>query len=201
LYILAFNALKRWPIKPLNAMYVTKGRSTMSKAKMFEALNEQIMFEYYSSYMYLSMSAFFAAAGLPGCSHWMRMQVNEELLHANKFFDFVLSRGEKVILRGIETPPNTWKNALDVFQSGLTHEQFVTSRINTLVDQALGYKDYATHTFLQWFITEQVEEEENFANIISQLTLINGEGQGLLLIDRDLAGRQPATSTQNTAAE
>lgn len=165
----------------------------MSNLKMFKALNEQVKFEYYSSYMYLSMSAFFAEAGLPGCSRWMRMQSDEELLHANKFFDYILSRGGKVTLQAIETPPNTWKNALDVFQAGLKHEQFVTSRINGLVELALASKDYATHTFLQWFVTEQVEEEESFTDIINQLKLIKGEGQGLLLIDRDLGTRQPAS--------
>lgn len=171
----------------------------MSNAKMFKALNEQVKFEYYSSYMYLSMSAFFADNGLSGCSHWMRMQADEELLHANKFFDYILSRGGKVTLQSIEMPPNNWKNALDVFQAGLKHEQFVTSRINSLVELALASKDYATHTFLQWFVTEQVEEEENFTGIISQLKLIKGEGQGLLLIDRDLGSRQPASITEGAA--
>ena len=171
----------------------------MSNAKMFKALNDQIKFEYYSSYMYLSMSAYFADAGLPGCSHWMRMQADEELLHANKFFDFVLSRGGKVTLQGIEAPPNAWKNPLEVFQAGLKHEQFVTSRINTLMDLALSSKDHATHTFLQWFVTEQVEEEENFTDLINQLKLIKGEGHGLLLIDRDLGLRQPASLTGNAA--
>ena len=96
-------------------------------------------------------------------------------------------------------PPNNWKNALDVFQAGLKHEQFVTSRINSLVELSLASKDYATHTFLQWFVTEQVEEEENFNGIISQLKLIKGEGQGLLLIDRDLGARQPASITEGAA--
>lgn len=169
----------------------------MSNTKMFKALNDQVKFEYYSSYMYLSMSAFFADAGLPGCSRWMRLQADEELLHANKFFDYILSRGGKVTLQSIDAPPNSWKNPLDLFQAGLKHEQFVTNRINSLVELALSSKDYATHTFLQWFVTEQVEEEENFNNIINQLKLIKGEGQGLLLIDRDLGSRQPATLADN----
>ena len=169
----------------------------MSNTKMFKALNDQVKFEYYSSYMYLSMSAFFADAGLPGCSRWMRLQADEELLHANKFFDYILSRGGKVTLQSIDAPPNSWKNPLDLFQAGLKHEQFVTNRINSLVELALSSKDYAIHTFLQWFVTEQVEEEENFNNIINQLKLIKGEGQGLLLIDRDLGSRQPATLADN----
>lgn len=163
----------------------------MSNAKMFKALNEQVKFEYYSSYMYLSMSAFFADTGLTGCSRWMRAQADEELLHVDKFFDYILSRGGKVTLQSIEAPPATWKNALDVFQAGLKHEQFVTGRINTLMELALSCKDYATHAFLQWFVIEQVEEEENFTNIVNQLKLIKGEGQGLLLIDRELGTRQP----------
>ncbi|MDR2488440.1 MAG: ferritin [Desulfovibrio sp.] len=171
----------------------------MPNAKMFKALNEQITFEYYSSYMYLSMSAFFADLGLPGCSHWMRLQADEELLHAHKFFDFLLNRGEKVILQGIETPPNTWKDALDAFQATLKHEQLVTSRINALVELAFTSKDYASHTFLQWFISEQVEEESTVTNIISQLKLIKGDGHGLLLIDRDLGLRQAGTTTDTPA--
>jgi ferritin len=172
----------------------------MTNAKMFKALNEQVAFEYYSGYMYLSMSAFLADAGLPGCGRWMRAQADEELLHAHKFFDFILSRGGRVILQGIETPPNSWKNVLDVFQAALKHEQLVSSRINTLIELALSSKDYAVHTFLQWFITEQVEEEDSFAAIINQLKLIKGEGQGLLLIDRDLGLRQIGASAEETPA-
>ena len=171
----------------------------MSNAKMFKALNDQIKYEFYSSYMYLSMSAYLAEMGLPGCSHWMRMQSNEELLHANKFFDFIVSRGGRVTLQSIETPPNSWKTPLDIFQAGLKHEQLVTSRINALMDLALSSKDYATHTFLQWFVSEQVEEEETFTDLINKFKLIKGEGQGLLLLDRDLGLRQPTALAHGAA--
>lgn len=163
---------------------------------MMAALNEQVTHEYYSSYMYLSMSAYFSDMGLPGFAHWMRMQSNEELLHAAKFYDYILARGGKVTLRAIDAPPVTWKNPLEVFQAGLKHEQFVTGRINMLMDLAISTKEHATNVFLQWFVSEQVEEEENFMELINRLTLIKGEGQGLLLLDRDLVVRAAPTAAE-----
>ena len=177
----------------------SKEDKIMANTKMLNALNDQIKFEYYSSYMYLSMSAYFSDLGLSGFAHWMRIQAEEELLHALKFYDFVISRGGKVTLQAIDAPPAKWKAPLDVFEEGLKHEQFVTGRINTLMDLAVSSKDHATHVFLQWFITEQVEEEENFTDLINTMKLIKGDGHGVLLLDRDLAAR-PAPSIAPTAA-
>ena len=172
----------------------------MANAKMMNALNDQIKYEFYSSYLYMSMSAYFADIGLSGFAHWMRIQAEEELLHTNKFYDFVLSRGGKVTLQAIDAPPAKWKNPLDLFQEGLKHEQFVTGRINMLMDLALSTKDHASHVFLQWFVTEQVEEEENFTDMINKLKLVKGDGQGLLLLDRELAARPtPASGTAASA--
>jgi ferritin len=166
----------------------------MANSKMLNALNDQIKFEYYSGYMYLSMSAYFSDLGLSGFAHWMRVQADEELLHAHKFYDYVIARGGKVTLQAIDAPPSKWKSPLDVFEEGLKHERFVTGRINMLMDTAVTAKDHASHVFLQWFITEQVEEEENFGDLVNKLKLIKGDGQGLLLLDRDLAARAAASA-------
>ncbi len=165
----------------------------MANSKMLTALNEQIKYEYYSSYMYLAMSAYFAEKGLNGFAHWMKMQADEEMLHVNKFYDYVLARGGKITLFAIDQPPTDWKSPLHVFEEGLKHEQFVTDRINKLMDLAVSAKDHAAHMFLQWFINEQVEEEENFGNIINSLKLIKGEGHGVLLLDRELGVRAAPT--------
>ncbi len=173
----------------------------MANTKMLDALNDQVKHEYYSSYMYLSMSAYFSDLGLSGFAHWMRIQADEELLHANKFYDYILSRGGRVTLQAIDAPPAVWKNPLDVFAAGLKHEQFVTGRINMLMDLAIKSKDHASYVFLQWFVTEQVEEEENFTDLINKLRLIKGEGQGLLLLDRELGGRAAASLESTPAAD
>lgn len=158
-------------------------------SKMIEAFNEQIKKEFYSAYMYLAMSAYLADAGLPGFASWMRVQAKEEVTHATKMYDYVLSRGGKVVLKAIDMPPAEWKGPLDVMQAALEHEKFVTGCLNELTDLAVKEKDHASQIFLSWYITEQVEEEQQFGDIVSSLKLINGEGQGLLMMDRELGGR------------
>ncbi len=172
----------------------------MANSKMLNALNDQIKFEYYSSYLYLAMSAYFSDLGLSGFARWMRVQAEEEMLHTMKFYDFVIARGGKVTLQAIDAPPAKWKNPLDVFEEGLKHEQFVTGRINSLMDLAVSTKDHAAYVFLQWFVTEQVEEEENFTDMVNKLKLIKGDGQGLLLLDRDLGGRASPSAADATPA-
>ncbi len=157
--------------------------------KFYDALNEQIKNELYSSYLYLAMSAYFSDQGLPGFANWMRVQAKEEITHAMKMYDFVLSRGHKAELKAIDAPQASWANALEVMQAGLNHEKLVTSLINNLVDLAVQEKDHAAQIFLHWFVTEQVEEEQNFSDLVNSLKLIKGEGQGLLMLDRELAGR------------
>ncbi len=157
--------------------------------KMIDALNEQIKKELYSSYMYLAMSAYFGDLGLPGFAGWMRAQAREEVEHAMKMYDYVLARGGKIVLKAIDAPPVAWKNPLDAMQAGLTHEKFVTKCINDLSDLAVKEKDHASQIFLSWYVTEQVEEEQSFGDIVNALKLIKGEGQGLLMLDRELGAR------------
>lgn len=157
--------------------------------KMNDAINEQIKWELYSSYLYLSMSAKCAEMGLGGFAHWMRLQADEEREHAMKFYDYVLERGGSVDLRPIDAPPSSWDNALAIFEETLKHERHVTARINDLVDVALAEKDHATNIFLQWFVTEQVEEEDNVGTVLDRLRLVGPAGEGLFFLDKELGTR------------
>ena len=161
----------------------------MLSQRMNDALNEQVKWELYSSYMYLSMSSYFLDKGLGGFANWMRIQAQEELFHAMRFFDFIGERGGRAVLHPVDAPPAEWKNPLDAFTHTLEHERLVTSRINDLVNVAIEEKDQATNIFLQWFVTEQVEEEDSVNDVLNKLRLINGEGQGMLMLDKDLATR------------
>jgi ferritin len=152
-------------------------------------LNEQVKWEFYSGYLYLSMSAYFHNAGLPGFAHWMRLQAQEELQHAVKFYDFLLEHGEAVRLAAVDAPAASWKNPLDVFEKTLEHERGVTARINKLATLARKEGDFSVEIFLHWFITEQVEEEASVNDVLSRLKLIKGEGHGLFLLDKELGAR------------
>ena len=169
----------------------------MLDTKMQKALNDQIVAEMYSAYLYLSMAAYFQREGLSGFANWMRVQFQEEQMHGFKFFDFVTERGGKVELGAIEAPQAQWESPLAAFEHTLKHEQMVTSRINKLVDLAHELSDHATDNFLRWFVTEQVEEEDTADSIRQQLKLVSGNGQGLLMLDRELSARvftPPTTS-------
>ncbi len=193
--------LLSYRIIPYEATYhfLQKGDSSMSNTKMLDELNEQIKHEYYSSYLYLSMSAYCAGAGFNGFAHWLRVQADEELLHGNKIYDYILTRSGTITLAAIPAPPHTWKSPLEVFEASLEHEKFVTSRFNDMADLAIKSKDHATNIFLQWFINEQVEEEDNFTTIINNLKLVKGDGRGLLLLDRELGARPAAAPIPATA--
>lgn len=153
------------------------------------AFNRHVNRELFSSYLYLSMAAWCEAEGLRGFSHWMRRQSEEETQHVMKFFDFVLDRGGRVHLHSIEAPTREWSSPLDVFRAAYEHEQEVSQHINELVDAVIESRDHAANVFLQWFVTEQVEEEANIADIVSRLELVGDEGRGILLIDQELAAR------------
>lgn len=172
----------------------------MISTTMATALNEQIKWEMYSANLYLAMSAYLQDSGLTGFAHWMRVQYQEETAHALKFYDFLLTRGGQAAMLAIEAPPVAWENVLDLFEETFSHEQEVTRRINDLVYLAKEERDFATDIFLQWFVSEQVEEEENVKDIISKLRLIKGEGQGMLVLDKDMAARvftpPPANNAQ-----
>lgn len=171
----------------------------MLKEKMLNALNEQINAEQYSALMYLSMSAYFNDVGLPGFANWMFIQYQEELTHANKFFNYVIERSGKVELKAIEQMPTSWDGVIDVYEKTLEHEQMVTGLINKLMDIAIGESDHATQSFLKWFVDEQVEEEANVQEIIDTLKLIDGQGNGIFMLDREM--RQRTFVDETLAAE
>jgi ferritin len=160
----------------------------MISKEMAKALNEQINKEVYSAYLYQSMSAHSDFIGLKGFANWFSIQVQEELFHAKKFYHYILEQGEKIELASIDKPDNDFKSAKDMFERTLEHEKKVTASINTLAALAQKENDYATFAFLQWFISEQVEEEASANDILGQLNLA-GEGSGLFMIDKDLAAR------------
>lgn len=161
----------------------------MLNEKMEKALNEQINAEMWSSYLYLSMSAYFEDKGLSGFANWMRVQTEEENMHAMKFFDYINERSGRVILKPIGEVQTEWKSTLDAFEDTLKHEQHVTSLINNLMDIAIEEKDHATQSFLKWFIDEQVEEEANVNEILDQLRLVEGTGNGIFMLDREMKSR------------
>lgn len=161
----------------------------MLTEKMERAFSGQINAELYSAYLYLSMAGYFERNDLPGFANWMRIQVQEEQFHAMKMYDYVLERGGKVVLSGIDAPPAEWESPLDVFDATLEHEQKVTGLINDLVYLARDERDNASEIFLQWFVKEQVEEEDTASTILGQLKLIEGSPQALFLFDRELGQR------------
>ncbi|NQU20090.1 MAG: ferritin [Candidatus Nealsonbacteria bacterium] len=163
----------------------------MLNPKIQDALNEQINAELYSSYLYLSMSAWFEAKSLAGMAAWMRIQAQEELLHAMKFFDFIIERSDRVALTQIEAPQTEWTSPLEAFENALEHEEKVTGLINGLVDLSLAESDHATNTFLQWFVTEQVEEEAAAQTVVDKLKLVGDNPVALFMIDGELGQRTP----------
>jgi ferritin len=158
--------------------------------KMQDALNAQIKEELYSSYIYLSMSAYCEANNLPGFAHWMRAQSQEELEHALKFYDFINDRGGRVVFQALDQPPIEFEGPTDVFEQTLEHEQFITGKIHDLYALAVEEKDYASQILLQWFVEEQVEEEKSATEILELLKMIGDKGQGLVMLDRQLARRE-----------
>jgi ferritin len=171
----------------------------MISKKMQTAIDEQINAEIWSAYLYLSMSAYFERQNLRGFANWMKIQWQEEVTHAIKFFDYVHSRGGQVSLKPIAGVQTDWKNAVEVFTETLAHEQHVTALINNLANIAVEEKDHATNSMLQWFISEQVEEEANAEQILVQLKMIGDNGYGMLMLDRELATRVFVDSTKPAA--
>jgi ferritin len=168
----------------------------MLSKKLEDAINEQINKELYSAYLYLSMSAYCESQSLGGFAGWMRAQAQEEVDHAMRLFDQVTARGGRVVLKAIEMPPPVWKSPLEMFEEVLKHERKVTGLINTLYELALSENDYATQMELQWFITEQVEEEESAGQVVDQLKLVGDQPMGLLMMDRQLGERQAASGEE-----
>ena len=168
----------------------------MISKKMVQGLNKQLNNELYSSYLYLSMSSYANFIGLKGASNWFMVQYQEEMLHFMKFYNYINSQGEHVELAALAAPPSDFGSLLAMYEQTLKHEQFITSSINELMDLAVKEKDHATQIFMQWFVTEQIEEESNDYDIIAKLKLAGDTGPGLLMIDNELAARvftPPAT--------
>lgn len=157
--------------------------------KMVEALNSQLNAELYSSYLYLSMGTYFESEDMSGFANWMRVQAQEELAHAMKIYDYIIQRGDRVILTKIESPPTEWESPVAVFEHVYSHEQNVTALINQLVNLAISLQDHATNNFLQWFVAEQVEEEESSSGVLKKVNMAKGSLSALLMVDSELGQR------------
>lgn len=160
------------------------------------AYNDQINLELASSYAYLQMAAFLDEENLPGMSAWMRLQAEEERVHAMKFFDFVLERDGHVELTAIAAPALSLTTALSAFEGSLEHEQRVTAAINDLYAMASDERDYASYPLLNWFVEEQIEEEATVGLIVEQLKMIGDDRTALLMLDRELGARQPEPAAE-----
>jgi len=168
----------------------------MISKSMEKALNEQINAEMYSAYLYLSMESYFRSLDLSGFASWMRVQVQEEMVHAMKIYDFVDARGGRILLKSIAAPETEWKSPPAVFEATYKHEQKVTGLIHDLVSLAIKEKDHATNTFLQWFVNEQVEEESSADKVVKQMKMMGDAPGGMFMLDRELGQRvftPPAT--------
>jgi ferritin len=162
----------------------------MISKKLVKMLNDQINEEFYSSYLYLSMSAHFLSLNLNGFAHWMKIQVREELNHGMKIFEYLYERNESATLDAIKKPPVKWDSPLKMFEETLKHEKHISERFNILMTQAIEDKDYATQNFLQWFISEQVEEEASALENINKMNLIGDSRGSLYMLDRELGKRE-----------
>jgi ferritin len=162
---------------------------TISK-KLQDAMSGQIKHEIYSAYLYLAMSAYCDAEGFPGCAHWLRTQWQEEIEHATRIMRYVNSRGGRITLAAIDKPPSKFGTTLELFEQVLEHEQTITSKIYKLYDQATSEKDHATAAHLQWFITEQVEEEDIASGLVESLKMIGDHTPALMMFDRRLSERE-----------
>jgi len=161
----------------------------MLSEKIAKTLNDQINAELFSSYLYLSMSAYFESTSLGGCAQWMRLQAQEEMEHAVKIFDYINERGGRAIMEAIEKPATDWNSPLHVFEDVVKHEQKVTALINSLVDCAVDERDHATKNFLEWFVAEQVEEEANVGSVCDKMRMVEGDSGGLFALDLELGKR------------
>jgi ferritin len=161
----------------------------MFNKKMEKSFNEQINEELYSAYLYLSMVAYFESINLPGFANWMRVQTQEEIVHAMKFYDYINQRNGRVALTALADPQIEWKSPMDAFEAAYKHELHITAKINELVNLAIEEKDHAANMFLQWFVNEQVEEEKNPLDIIQKLKMIKDSSESLYMLDKELAAR------------
>ena len=162
----------------------------MLNEEIQEKLNQQVNNELYAAYIYQAMGAQFEAESLEGFASWMDLQTQEELEHARKIYDYINERGGRVELRAIAEPPKDFGTPLEAFQAALEHEEMVTGKINELMSLARKHDDYATESFLQWFVDEQVEEEDSVNAIIDKLEMIGGASSGIYILNNELGKRQ-----------
>ena len=172
----------------------------MIGTRMRQAMNEQIQHEMASAYLYLSMAAFFHEKSLDGMAQWMKVQALEEQSHAMRFFDHIIERGGEVELLAIDAPQLTWASAVAAFEAAYAHERFITGRIDELVKIAREENDNAAAMMLQWFVTEQVEEEATASKIVDTLKMVGDSGHGLLMTDRELGTRVYTPPADEAAA-
>ncbi len=161
----------------------------MVNKKMLKAFSDQVNKEFYSAYYYLSMVSFFEKKSLTGFANWMRIQAKEELGHGYKIYNYLISRGGEMEFETIEAPKEQWETVLDVVEALYEHEQFVTKSIHELMDLAMEEKDHASRSFIQWFVDEQVEEEDNASSLVDKVKFANGEPRSILFIDKELSAR------------
>jgi ferritin len=161
----------------------------MISKKIQDALNSQINAEFYSAYLYMAMEAYFHSLNFLGFANWMQVQTQEEVSHARKIYDFINERGGRVTLDAIARPAGEWKSPLAVFEAAYKHEQKVTALINDLVEVAAKEKDHATGIFLQWFVSEQVEEEKNASEIVGKMRLLKDSAGSMFMLDKELGKR------------
>ncbi len=159
------------------------------KKDIEKAFNDHLNAEFFSAYLYLSMANYFAAENLDGMAAWMRVQSEEERVHGMKFVDFINDRGGRVALQQIDQPAIEWESPLAAFQEAYDHECLISAKINDLVDLANKQNDHAAHNFLQWFVSEQVEEEATAQRIVEQLKRVGDNPVGLMIIDQQLGSR------------
>lgn len=173
----------------------------MLSERLIEALNDQINYEFYSSYAYLAMAAFAQSEDLDGFANFFRVQAQEELFHAMKFYDYVYQKNGDVTLQAIDKPQLKFENMIDVFEKGYEHEQGVTRRIYNLADIANEEKEHSTISLLKWFIDEQVEEEDNFNKLIKKLRRAESNPAALYMLDEELGQRVYVAPTTGTSAQ
>ncbi len=162
----------------------------MISKKIEKALNNQINAELFSSYLYLSMAAYSSSINMNGAAKWFKAQAKEELEHAMKFYLYIEERGGRVVLEAVKEPKKEWKSLEEAFKEAYEHEKYISSRINKLMELAISERDFATQSFLNWFVDEQVEEEASTLEVYEKLKMVRDYKGGLFMIDRELSQRQ-----------
>jgi ferritin len=157
--------------------------------KMQKAMNDQINAEMFSAYLYQSMAAWLESTDMPGMAHWMEVQAKEEMEHAFKFYRYVMERGGNVTLQAIEAPQSEWDSPVSVFSDALDHEKYISKRIDDLMDMAISEKDHASRIMLNWFVEEQVEEEDNASTNLAKIRHLEGSKRGMYMLDKEFGSR------------